>query len=294
MNFRTQKGFTLVELMIALLLSSLVLISLGVAFQSQQESYTAQEEVAEMQQELRAGLEIITREIRNAGHDMTPNKTAGAGFVVAGPFRVQFTMDITGAGGDPDGDLTDADEDVTYALSGDANADGQPDAPRFIDVDGIANGGAVTLARDTGGGLQDLVTGIHALGFAYSYSDGDGDNNGVADGLVEMKPIGLDQQVVWAVPNGAGGWTDLDTNNDGIIDANDVAPVSGLATAAQRDDIRAVRIWILARSSRPDPDYTDGNTYKVGANVIAAPNDNFRRRLLTANVRCRNMGIVIP
>jgi type IV pilus assembly protein PilW len=279
MNIRSQKGFTLVELMIALLLSSLVLAAVGVAFRSQQRSYTAQEEVAEMQQELRAGMEIITRELRNAGHDMSPNKTAGAGFVAAGPFQVQFTMDLgDGVGGDPDGDINDADEDVTYALIGDA------------DNNGIADAGISDLGRDLGGGLQGLVTNIHAIGFAYAYDD-----NG--DGALETKNVGGVDQIIWAVPDGGGNWIDLDDSGDGVIDTDDIDYSGGglgNATAIQLGQIRAVRIWILARASRVDPDYTDANVYKVGANVIAAPNDNFRRRLLTASVRCRNMGIVVP
>lgn len=290
MKIANVKGFTLVELMVALLLSSLVLAAVGLTFRSQQKSYIAQEEVAEMQQELRAGMEIITREIRNAGHDMTPNKTTNAGFVVASPFQVQFTMDLgDGAGGDPDGDIADADENVAYALSGDANADGIPDVPRFADIDGTADGGVITLGRNTGGGLQDLVTNIHAIGFAYAFDSDD-------DGQLETYNTGAGvTQIIWAVPDAAGDLTplgNLDQDIDGDIDSDDVSPVLGTANATALTRIRAVRIWILARASRADPSYTDASPYKVGANVIGAPNDNFRRRLLTANVRCRNMGIV--
>ncbi|MFH0781614.1 MAG: PilW family protein [Pseudomonadota bacterium] len=280
MKTNSQKGFTLVELMIALFLSGILLAGLGVAFKSQQDVYIAQEEVAEMQQEIRAGLEIMLREIRNAGHDIDPAKlTAGVGFSVAGPFQIQFAMDLTGsATGDPDGDILDANENVAYRLSTD------------VDANGITDAGALdqSLGRDTGGGLQPLTNNIHALGFAYAY-----DSNG--DGVLETKVVGGTNSVIWAVPNAAGTtWVDLDNNGDGIIDANDADPLPatiGLADATRRSQIRAVRIWILARVSRADRSYTDTNTYKVGVNRINAPNDNFRRRLLTANVRCRNMGI---
>jgi Type IV Pilus-assembly protein W len=141
--------------------------------------------------------------------------------------------------------------------------------------------------------LQGLVTNIHAIGFAYAYDD-DG------DGAIQVKTIAGVDQTIWAIPDGGGNWTDLDTNNDGVVDINDATPAGlaaalpSLASAGQLDEIRAVRVWILARTSRADQDYTDTNVYKVGANVIPAPNDNFRRRLLTANVRCRNMGIIVP
>ncbi|MBU1564059.1 MAG: PilW family protein [Proteobacteria bacterium] len=294
MKITNQKGFTLVELIIALFLSAIVLAGMSTFFRSQQDTYIAQEEVAEMQQEIRAGLEIISRELRNTGHDMTPNKTAGAGFVVASPFQIQFTMDLIGTPvtNDPDGDILDANENMAFRLVTDADNNGVTDV-------GAAN---LSLGRDNGvGGLQDLISNVNAIGFAYAY-----DNN--ADGVLENKVVGAANQVIWAVPNGAGAWIDIDTNADGVIDATDAAPAPvGVATAAQLGQIRAVRIWILARASRTDPKYTDGNIYKVGANVINFPANtingvlsvpplevNFRRRLLTANVRCRNMGIQIP
>ena len=55
-------------------------------------------------------------------------------------------------------------------------------------------------------------------------------------------------------------------------------------------DIRAVRIWILSRADREDPDFRNTKTYVVGSQVIT-PNDGFRRRLLTTTVQCRNMGL---
>lgn len=271
-----KKGFTIVELMIALLIAGIVMGSLGSLYVSYQKQQTLQEEVTEMQQEARVALEIVAREIRHAGHDTTQANTAGAGFVVATPFRLQFTMDLgDGAGGDPDGDVADANEDVTYSFAAAGDADD----------DGIADAGAAAFSRNTGGGLQDISTNIHAIAFAYAY-----DNNN--DGMLELNAI--TNEVIWAIPDGVGNWTDLDFDNSGVIDAADggigFLPALGPADAAQLQQIRAVKIWILARTSRTDPEYTDNVNYKVGANLIN-PNDNFRRRLMTVDIRCRNMGL---
>ncbi|MDK9709051.1 MAG: PilW family protein [Desulforhopalus sp.] len=58
------------------------------------------------------------------------------------------------------------------------------------------------------------------------------------------------------------------------------------------DDIRSVTISILARVGDRDPGYTDAVVYTTDSGVAWGPfNDNFRRRLLTATVKCRNMGI---
>ena len=63
------RGFTLVELLIALAVSGIIMTGIFSAFKTQQDSYLAQEQVAEMQQNLRASLYIMTREIRMAGYD---------------------------------------------------------------------------------------------------------------------------------------------------------------------------------------------------------------------------------
>lgn len=270
-------GFTLIELMISLLLSSLVLIAIGVFFRAQQENYTNQEEVAEMQQEVRSGVEIMSRELRNAGHDATVGYALNAGFRLASAAEVRFTMDIGDAAGGivPNGAL-DPNEDVRYRLVNDAGGDGVDDA------------GAGDLGREVGGvgGLQPMVSNVHALGFAYAV-DADGDGN------IDLNP--LSGEIDWSVPSG-GGWVGLDSNNDGVIDNNDVTPPPATfifpADEARLDQIRAVRIWLLSRASRVDPQFTDSNTYKVGAVNIAAPNDNFRRRLLVTSIRCRNMGLI--
>ena len=58
------------------------------------------------------------------------------------------------------------------------------------------------------------------------------------------------------------------------------------------DDIVFIRISLLARSGQPDPQYSNTLTYTTGSGVVWGPyNDNIRRRLLTATVNCRNMGL---
>ena len=105
-----ESGFTLVEIMIAMLISGIVMTSIYSAFQSQQNTYIAQEQVAEMQQNIRAGLNIMMKEIRMAGYDPTEN--AGATITAASNNSISFTMDSNG-----DGDTSgDSGEVITYSL----------------------------------------------------------------------------------------------------------------------------------------------------------------------------------
>ena len=106
------KGFTLIEILVALALSGIVLTAIYTAYQSQHKTYIAQEAVAEMQQNLRAGMYLLTQEIRMAGYD--PRGTTDAG-IVAGDFdddEIRFKKDS-----DSDGTIDDASgEDVAYSL----------------------------------------------------------------------------------------------------------------------------------------------------------------------------------
>lgn len=68
---------------------------------------------------------------------------------------------------------------------------------------------------------------------------------------------------------------------------NTVAP-----TAAQRKDIRAIEISILARSGRQDIGFTDTSIYISASGAVWGPyNDPVHRRLLATTINCRNIGL---
>jgi len=119
------------------------------AYQLQVRGKNTQDALTDMNQTARSALEIMTYEIRTAGCD--PNRTADAGIVQATTTATQLdiTMDIgDGASFEPDGDLDDPNEQVSYLL----------------------NGG--NLCRDTGGGPMALARNVDALNFVYLDEDG--------------------------------------------------------------------------------------------------------------------------
>lgn len=75
----SQRGFTLVELMIALTLSSIILLVIGTVFVSSRQVYRVQEDNARIQESGRFSLEIIGRSLKQAGYADIPF----AGFKVA-------------------------------------------------------------------------------------------------------------------------------------------------------------------------------------------------------------------
>jgi len=72
-NDRNQgvEGFTLVELMIAMAVGGIVMAAVMTSFLSQHRSYLAQDDVVEMQQNVRVAMDMLTRDIRSAGYDPT-------------------------------------------------------------------------------------------------------------------------------------------------------------------------------------------------------------------------------
>lgn len=147
----SNQGFTLTELLVAMVIAGVVAAGIYSTFYSQHKSYMTQEEVVSMQQNLRSAMHLIEREIRMAGCD--PTGKAAAGVQIAQANTIRITMDLTDDAGTgrPDGDTTDPGEDIIYTLS-DMDADGDNDLARN-DVNAAGN---VLMAEN-----------IDALNFVY-------------------------------------------------------------------------------------------------------------------------------
>jgi type IV pilus assembly protein PilW len=103
-------GFTLVELMVALAMATFFIAVTFTLVDFSTQSYRAQERVAAAQQDMRAGIDIISREIRMAGYN--PMRLSGAGIVTATADTFHFTMDMNRSNSVDE----TAEERVTYAF----------------------------------------------------------------------------------------------------------------------------------------------------------------------------------
>jgi type IV pilus assembly protein PilW len=123
----------------------IVMAGISMTFRSQQKSYLLQEQMAAMQQNLRAAMYHMEKEIRMAGCD--PDHTANARIVTANATSITFTKDIraTAEGSLPDGDTNDPNENITYYL----------------------NGGELRRNDLNGTGDQVIADNISALNFVY-------------------------------------------------------------------------------------------------------------------------------
>jgi len=113
-----KRGYTILELLVAIAISGIFMGTIYSAYISQQRSTLGHEQVSAMQRNLRSAMYYMEKEIRMAGCDPTGN--AGTKIQTAQKDEIRFTLDITdnAGSGNPDGDSGDADEDIRYHLSG--------------------------------------------------------------------------------------------------------------------------------------------------------------------------------
>ncbi len=123
---RFSRGFTLIEMLIAIAMMGIVLSAIYASYLAQQSTYVTQGQLAAAQQNLRAAASFMESDLWMVGCNPTAN--ANAGFTAMGTNAVTFTMDITNAAGTGqfDGVINAANvpsasapqETVTYNLAG--------------------------------------------------------------------------------------------------------------------------------------------------------------------------------
>ena len=167
-------GFTLVEFMIAMVVSGLIMAAVYSAYIVQQRTATAQDQVTVMQQNIRSAMVILGRDLRMAGFD--PTNDAGAGLlanatfstgggleevVTSSPTTIAFTVDLDG-----DGTIDKAVEDI--------NGDGNNDMSEMEQVAYRLNGTNLQRYATTTGVIewQTVAENIEFIEFSYLDEDG--------------------------------------------------------------------------------------------------------------------------
>jgi type IV pilus assembly protein PilW len=102
-------GFTLLELVVATAISMVILGAIAGTFMTQTKFYNAQEQVNEMQQNARAAMDLLTRDIKLAGYDPTDVAVIGVAYNAS---ELRVKADLNG-----DGVINDSsDEHVVYTF----------------------------------------------------------------------------------------------------------------------------------------------------------------------------------
>ena len=308
------KGFTLVELMIAMTISLIVLAGYYASFKSQHDSFDNQEQINMLQQNLRSAMTIMSGEIRMAGYDPTCFDPDGNG--ICDPFDFDGSGSIT-FDEDRLTDVRDNDNDGT--------GDNAGDDLRF----GITSAGpnSIAFTKDISGD-GDVTDNNENIIFGFMpRTNGvlsDSDDNGIADvgyfggtalnsGAAEFgRDTGGGFQALaegitavsfaYAFDNdndgGIDGWgidTDGDTDGDGEDDLDEDLLGNNINPPEPLRNIIAVRIWLLGATRRIDRKFANNMVFVVGDKVITPAGNPYlaqrRLRMVTTTIQCRNMGL---
>lgn len=280
-------GFTLVELIVSTAVAGILGIAIFANYIMQTRAYESQRELAHMQQNLRAAMYLMSNDIRNSGRD-----SERTGFYGIVNIR-RYNPDANGPNGYPGLTMT-----RVVDTTGDGMADpADPNALRTVmyqvmDLDGDGRRELRRCTNGCGAPIVDanwpvVMDGIENIGIAFAYADAN-------DDLARFNN-NANSPEIWAVDTNNDNRldTNLDSNGDGNIDTNDNLGAA-LNPPVDPMNIRAVRIWLLARSSQAFTNFTDTSTYVVGStqmnmNAVANANlRNFRHLMLESVVAMQN------
>ncbi len=191
MKMRYEQGFTIVELLVVILIMGVVMAGVYSVYSSQQKSFLIQEDVAEMQQNLRSAMLFMVKEIRLAGCNPTGKLGTGAGILTANANNITIAMDIRGnnLADPPDGDVSDPNETVTYSLI-DSDGDGTNDA----------------LGRKEPGDPQPLAVASNIDAINFVYLDQNSGNLGYPPDLTKIRILQI--TVVARTGDASAGYVD--------------------------------------------------------------------------------------
>jgi type IV pilus assembly protein PilW len=312
MKKRGNSGFTLVELLVAITLGLVILAGLYQTFRTQHDSYIVQDQVAAMQQNLRAAMYLITRDLQMAGWYTNfdrNNRTIDLGDLGEQTGRpLFFAVNNYDIGDNTIKDGTDA-LVIVKAAAGDGtdNTISGADTAGGTSIDsGILSLSDFDATTDKKYGLlvkSDLRTadffildtaGTTKWALAENYSSGD---------LVFRADI-----IIYKIVD-EGGRPMLKRKNLGSVDQyHTVAEnIDNMQVRYQLNDgswentltptnqalVRAVEVTLVGRTARPQRGYTDTNTYTFNNDPDATytANDAFRRKVFSTAVKTRNVGL---
>jgi len=276
-----RKGLTMIELLVALSVSGILLAGIYRTFVSQQNTFVSQDQLVDMQQNVRLAINKMTREIRMAGFGGGGVSSWDASeFFLHGAIYGAYTGVVTPGGGGTSVTVVEGFQllipttlsagagsgDNKIFVSDVSSFDTAPNPRRYISINGTEsheinsiNAGTKELQFH---GWDKLVNDhqagepIYLVG-AVTYSIGmfEGKSCLMRDDHLG----GLGQPVA----------ENVESLQFRYFDAN------GIETANPKD-IRMIQVTIVARSDQVDPKLA-----KVG--------DGFRRRTMISNIQLRNL-----
>jgi type IV pilus assembly protein PilW len=277
-----KKGYTIVELMIAVALFSVVVLAIYRIFTGMQTAYATQDTVVEMQQKVRAAMDLLARDVqlmgcglyRDAPDDVLTASNAETdqetdGITLAGNFVASTIL------------MNDANSSNTVTVEDSAGFE-EEDEIDICDFGGIRvatatigsiAGNTFTLDSTISASAGYIVTHAYqTITYSVDYTNARHPvlrRNG--------RPLAEDiEDLQFAYIFEDGDEANAPDSAD-VDDTNDI------------DDVRAIRVSIVARTRNPDANVKGFRRPAVEDHDAATSTDGYRRRVLTAELKARNI-----
>jgi prepilin-type N-terminal cleavage/methylation domain-containing protein len=314
-----EAGFSLVEVMAALVILSIALTAVFATFISQQKSFTVQNRVAEMQQNLRQAVEYTSRDIRMAGYGIPADVIIPNGLIATGVISIRsiYAKDNTTG---PDQIF------ILYLFDMDANQPPTTDNALGVPV----NAGSITVPSTAGflatgrelvlitdGTAADLYETSNAAGTTLTFGGGYSYNAGHSKSYPAGSPpvtVAKARFVRYYIDNTTdpahptlmvdrmGGATpqpladdiedmqfeyglDTSTPSNGVVDIWIPNP-----TLTQLTQVRQVRLRFIARTRLPESGWSETRPALSNRAAGTTP-DGYRRRIYDIVIDVRNSGV---
>lgn len=315
---RTQRGFTLIELMIAMVLGLIVAGGIVQVFVNGRQSYRVDQQVAKMQDEARFALDEIGRDLRMASYlgevlmpaTVTQDPALALGVDCGPAGQADWALGLNDAVTNDINTITSVDNangaaaNASFSCIDPAEvrpnsdlvgvkrvlADITPIAALLPGTTYIRSNGTISVmyTAPAGGPLplpawdREYVSRIYYIR-NFSETPGDGVPSLCRKALQPGVPPNMGTECI------ARGIEDLQLSF-GLDTDGDSAPDRYLEnpTLAELQQVVTARVLLLARTQELDMRYTDQRTYRIGNAPDFAPADNFHRRIYSITVGVYN------
>ena len=313
---RQDQGFTLVELLIAMVISLVVMGAIYGTFKSQQDSFIIQDQVTAMQQNLRAGMYVMSRDIQMAGYvtnfDTRTYTTIDWDPTAAGNENIRPLIygrnndSVNGNGVKNQTDMlvimkaSNDPADSRQLTSGDTVTNTTLTLSPFdLNIDATTYRFGVLVKSDLS--RAEVFEVSAKTGNQITFSNTLQENYGTGDWVYRADVIAYkinedtNHPALERYNQGDGtGFQivaeDIDNLQIQYVMADGSTVDDPSLTTGGWADVRAVQVCLLARTEHINRGYTNTKTYTLGDQAIT-PGDGYRRKLLTSLVKTRNVGL---
>lgn len=251
-------GFTIIELLVSMALSLLVISMVAGVFNSSRINHDVQDEIAQLQENIRISSALFRRITFHTGHRTAPSTTAGSAAMLV-------ATGITGTNGTSA--AIGSQDTVTISFQG----DGMPGAPSGV--------------------ISDCLGNAVGIGTVAQASNPPPSTNRFAVRSIAGRPwlsCSLDGGNTWAelVPDieGLELTYGVDSDDNGVVDSY----LSADQLSGDFIKVSTLRISMLFRTNRQIASQADTQTYTMGDQTYGPFNDQRIRRMLTITAAVRN------